>query len=388
MATATGGLDAAVKDRLLRSRIAVSVIFFLFGSGYGMWGVHIPLVRARLGIDTGLLGLVLLNIGIGSVIAQPAMGWAIGRIGSRLPATLCVVALAAVLPLPILAPDVPLFFVGAFLFGVAGGLLNVSINTQASEVETLRGAPTMSSFHGFFSLGALAGSASGGLLVGAGWGDGSAALAWAAMAAVVGLLAATGLLRGGAVKPAGPERAFALPGRAVLALAFVAFLCNMIEGAMIDWSALFLSVEKSATASAAADGLALFAGAMAAGRLAGAPFVRRLGERTIVTLGCLLIAAGIGIAIIAPTVELSAVGFALVGIGAANNVPVLIGAAGRTPGMQPGVAVAAVSTAGMVGFLISPPAIGLAANTFGLSFGLGLLAVVGLAAAAASALRR
>ena len=375
------------RGMLARSRIALSFIFFLWGCGYAMWGVHIPTVQARLDVEPAILGLALLALGVGAVLGQPMTGFVIARVGSRASTVSGALLFAVIFPTPILAPNVPCLFLATFAFGLSAGIAFVALNTQASEIEVARGRPTMSSFHGFFSLGALAGSASGGAIVAAGWGDGSGAVATAAAMIVVIAIAAFFLLPSGApTARAGP--AFALPSRPVLVLAAIAFLCNMIEGAVMDWSALLLAVDKGASPGAAATGLVMYTAAMALCRLAGGSFVQILGERTIVTLGALLMAVGIAVAVLATLPFVSALGFGLVGVGAANNVPVLIGAAGRAAGVVPSVGVAAVGTAALVGFLISPPLIGFVANLAGLSVGVGLLAVVAIAGAAASASRR
>ena len=141
----------------------------------------------------------------------------------------------------------------------------------------------------------------------------------------------------------------------------------------MDWSALLLAVDKGASPGAAATGLVMYTAAMALCRLAGGSFVQILGERTIVTLGALLMAVGIAVAVLATLPFVSALGFGLVGVGAANNVPVLIGAAGRAAGVVPSVGVAAAGTAALVGFLISPPLIGFVANLAGLSVELDFL---------------
>jgi MFS family permease len=166
------------------------------------------------------------------------------------------------------------------------------------------------------------------------------------------------------------------------------FLCFAIEGAVTDWSALFLSTEKAATPTMAAAGFALFSLAMAFFRLVGDPLVARLGNQLILVGGGLLMAAGIAIALLAPWPLLGAIGFALVGLGAANVVPVVFSAAGRTPGVPPAIGVAAVVTLSYTGYLVAPPILGAVAHALGLSAALTLVLVMALLIAGGASLRR
>jgi fucose permease len=294
-------------------------------------------------------------------------------------------AYVALTPLPALAPSVPFLFAAAFFFGASMGALDVAMNTQASELETARGKPTMSSFHGFFSIGGLAGALIGAGVIGIGWGNGEGAVAAAIVFFVVSLFAVRDLLRTMPPDHAGPR--FALPSKAVIGIGLVAFLCFAIEGAVTDWSALYLSSVKGASPAMAATGFALYSLAMAFCRLVGDPVVAKLGRRTILTGGGALMALGLAFAIAAPWPLVGAIGFALVGVGAANVVPVAFSAGGQTPGVPPSVGVAAVVTLGYSGFLIAPPVLGFVAHAYGLSASLAVVLVMAVVIAI-GALRR
>ena len=368
-----------------RARIAVSVAFFILGIGPGLWAVHIPLVQERLGISPAILGIALLIMAAGAVIAMPIMGWAVGHVGSRLP-TACGILLYMVLtPLPILADSVPLFFLALFFFGLLMGGLDVVGNVQAADVETLRGKPTMSSFHAFYSIGALAGALAGAFVIGRGWGEGSGAAGICATMFVVGAVFVRHLLPSD--KPeAGPK--FALPPAAVLGLGLIAGLVFAIEGAVTDWSALFLTGVKAATPEIAAFGYAAYALAMAGLRLVGDPIVQRLGPRRIVVGGGLLCVLGLAIALAAPWPLVGAIGFGLVGLGAANVAPLCFSAGARVPGVAPGLGVSAVATMGYSGFLIFPPILGFAADLIGLAASIGIVLVMSAAMAILGARQR
>ncbi len=360
-----------------RARIAVSLTFLIMGTCAGLWGVHIPIVADRLGLPPATIGLALLSAAIGAVLSMPITGAALTRLASRPPTAVLSLAFAFLTPFPIFAPWPWFLFVSLFLWGAAMGGMDVAMNTQATEVEAVRRKPTMSSFHGFFSVGALVGSSLGGIIVGAGWGDGRGALIVAAVLLAIGAWCAMNLWPSPKPESAGPR--FVLPPLAVLGIGAITLLAFAGEGAVSDWSALFLSTVKGTSQGVAASGLIVFSVAMIVCRLTGDRVVAALGATVVVFGGGLLMAAGITIAIAAPWPIVSAIGFGIVGIGAANLAPVTFTAASRTPGVSASVGVAAVTTMGYAGFLFSPPTLGFVASAWGLSFALAIVAVMGLA---------
>jgi fucose permease len=230
----------------------------------------------------------------------------------------------------------------------------------------------MSSFHGMWSLGGLAGA-------------GLAALALAAgVAPVLHVLGATALFAALAaigIVPLLPpdadvgadDRRFARPTRAVLGLGAIAFLALLSEGAMGDWGAVYLQRSLGATAAIGAVGFAAFSLAMAAGRFLGDALVARLGDERVVRVCTSGASLGLGVALLVAHPFAALVGFAMVGFGIANLVPIVFRAASRLPGITAGNGIAAVGTFGYVGFLAGPPSIGLAADAFTLPAALGLV---------------
>lgn len=364
-----------------RARVAVTVLFFLFGINVGLWATHIPIVQARLDISPAILGLALLAAAAGTIAGQPALGALMARIGSRSPARVLPLLAAVATLLIIVSPTVPYLFALAFAIGVLWGGMNVAMNTQASEIEVLRCRPTMSTFHAAASLGMLAGATLGGLIIGRGWGGGQGAAGVAALAVVAALFAGRHLVRD---EPSERKPAFVLPSRSVLGIGALAFLMFLVEGGMVDWSALFLAVEKGASPAWAAAGFAFFTAAMASFRAIGNRIVAVLGRQRTVVFGGLVSASGIFAAIAAPWPLLSACGFLLVGIGAANVVPILMSTAAQTPGVPPSISVGAVSSMMTAGFLVGPPLIGFVSDALGLSVGISLMGVAGLAVAVAA----
>ncbi len=357
-----------------KARFAVNLAFFNLGAGAGLWAVFIPVVSARLDIGEGTLGLVLLAIAAGSIAAMPATGWVIALRGSHAISAFAAIAMPLGAILLLLAPSLAFLFAAAILYGGVCGALDVAMNNEAARVEASRGRPTMSSFHALFSVGGLAGAAVAAPLVDLGSTGGYAAAGILVALAVTAAAIRRWYLPPAARPPAGFR--FTLPSGALLALGLLAFLSFGLEGAVADWSALYLVNDKQASPAMAAAGYAAFAGAMALMRFQGDRLVARFGRTDAIRLGGIGIAAGCGLALLAPWPLLSAVGFGLMGVGAANIVPVLLSAAARFPASSGGVA--AVSTIGYFGSLIWPPAVGSLAQGVGLHLALWLIAAAGV----------
>lgn len=371
--TPVAGLNAA--------RWSVSTIFLLNGAGIGVWAAHVPLVQARAGIDTGVLGFLLLTIAGGAISAMPLSGWMAGRWGTRavvVGSGLLFALMSAVLMN--VGGLVPLFL-AAYVFGASNGVLDVAMNANASEVEAARGIPTMSSFHGFYSLGGLIGAALGGLLIAAGLGDGRGAL-MVGVAIFAAVLACGGRLL--AVPPAPHASHFSLPRGPALFLGLLALLCFAIEGALVDWSALLLKERTQVDAATAALGYSAFSVTMAACRFAGDRLVLRFGPLRVMIVGGLGMFAGLMLAVVSTQFWLSALGLALIGLAAANVVPLIFAAAARMPGMSAGGGLATVATLGYAGLLMAPPLLGAIAAHTNIAVALGILSLSGIVIAANS----
>jgi MFS family permease len=372
-------LERAPAAGLHAARWSVSTIFLLNGAGIGVWAAHVPLVQARAGIDTGVLGFLLLTIAGGAISAMPLSGWMAGRWGTRAVVTGSAFLFALTSGLLMNAGGLVPLFLAAYAFGASNGVLDVAMNANASEVEAARGIPTMSSFHGFYSLGGLIGAALGGLLIGAGLGDGRGALMMSVAIAVVVALCARRLL---AVAPAPHASHFALPRGPALFLGLLGLLCFAVEGALVDWSALLLTERTRVDAASAAFGYSAFSVAMAACRFAGDRLVLRFGPLRVMTVGGLGMFAGLMLAVVSTHFMLSALGFALIGVSAANVVPLIFAAAARMPGMSAGGGLATVATLGYAGLLMAPPLIGSIAAHTNIAVALGVLSLSGIVIAA------
>jgi MFS family permease len=335
---------------------------------------RIPAVQNRLGLDEGQLGIALLSLSAGAVVAMPATGWLIHRWGNGPVMRTAATIICASLPLLPLAPSMPLLMVALFLFGTGFGLLDVAMNTQAVAVEERYGRPIMSAFHGVFSVGGLTGSASAGVIAGFGIPPFPHLLAVALVLFILAAATSRSLLPGTARDEGAP--AFALPPRSLLGLGLLCFCALLAEGAIADWSAVYLENNLGSTAAVAAAGYAAFSLAMAGMRFGGDALTLRAGPSRMVFIGGLISGLGLGAALLVGTIPATIAGFACVGIGLAVIFPIAMGAAGRTPGVAAGSAIAAVTTAGYTGFLTGPPLIGFIADSAGLRVGLALVALL------------
>lgn len=358
------------------ARLAVMAVFLLNGLALGSWFPRIPDVQRSLGLSDGALGVALLGTAVGALVAMPATGWLIARWGSRRVTTASALALCAALPLPALAPSLPLLVPALVLLGAGNGVLDVSMNTQAVAVERRYGRPIMTAFHGLFSTGGLLGATVAGIVAGNGIGPARQLLPTALVLALAALAARRWLLPAGIDAGAGGAT-FARPTRALAGLGAVAFCVLLAEGAVADWGAVYLRNALATSAGVAAAGYAAFSLAMAAGRFTGDWLTARLGPVAIVRGGGMLVVLGLGAALLVERPAATLVGFACVGAGLASAFPVVLSAAGRDPTLAPGAALAAVSTAGYTGFLAGPPLIGFVAEATSLRAGLAVVVLLG-----------
>jgi hypothetical protein len=258
------------------------------------------------------------------------------------------------------------------------GALGCVTNIQAIIVERASGKTMMSGFHGLFSCGGIVGAAGVSALLSLGvW-------PWLTMTLVAlfigfALYKSANNMLGYGSEAGGP--AFAIPRGVVLFIGLMCFTVFLTEGAMLDWSAVFLSTQRGVEASYAGFGYAVFAMAMALGRLCGDPIVRRLGVHKIILFGGLLAASGMAVATLIPAWQAALCGYALVGLGCSNIVPVFYSAVGRQTVMPENVAVPAITTLGYIGILMGPAAIGFVAHlsSLGVAFIIIALMLLGVA---------
>jgi predicted MFS family arabinose efflux permease len=360
------------RSALRNARLAVLAVFFFNGLVIGSWVVRIPAVKEKLGLGDGLLGVALLGMAVGALVAMPIVGALVSRFGSRRIVGVAALVLAASLLAPALAPSLFFLVPALLLLGAANGGLDVAMNAQAVAVERGYGRPIMSSFHAAWSFGGLGGAALGGLLASKGIGPLPHFAAGATLVAVAFVVAYGSLLPSQADASGEGTPAFARPTRALLGLGIISFCVLLGEGAMGDWSAVYLDDTLKTGPGFAAAGYAAFSLSMAFGRLFGDRFTELLGPATLVRSCAAIAAVGLGVALAAAQPIIALAGFACAGAGFSIIFPTALSAAGRTGGPT-GPALAAVTTAAYTGFLVGPPFIGFLAELTGLGYALYLV---------------
>jgi predicted MFS family arabinose efflux permease len=343
------------------ARRATSIIFLICGTATSSWAPVVPFAKLNLGVDEATLGLILLALGGGSMVAMPLAGVAIHYWGSRPVIVTTTVALCLALPLLTVHVTPLLLAATLFVFGAALGALDVAMNAQAIVVQHAAARPIMSGFHAFFSVGGLVGATVMTLLLRAG----VPLLASASLIAVA--LLALGLAQfGGFLPDRGASAATTtfriVPSPRVLLLGALCFISFLAEGAVLDWSAVFLRELRQVDISIAGVGYAVFSVAMIAGRVTGDRFTHQFGAQLMLRMGSGLCCAGFLIVAFIPYTAAALAGFASIGLGASNIVPVLFSATGHVPGVPPGVALATVTTIAYAGLLVGPALIGFVAD--------------------------
>lgn len=356
------------------TRLATRLSFLVAGFGLACWAPMVPFAKQRLAVDEGTLGLLLLCIGIGSVVAMLLTGPLSARFGSKPVILAGGFGLAVVLPTLSVAATPLALALALLAFGAALGSIDVAMNVHAVAVERAAGTPLMSGFHALFSIGGFAGATSMTGLLSWGVDPLGGTLASAAAMALAMAFAWPRLLAGAPDRVEGSL--LVRPRGIVLLLALLAAATFLAEGAMLDWSALLLTDAGLANPSQAGVGYMLFAIAMTAGRLAGDRLTARVGDRNTLFWGGLLAVIGFVVLLAAPIAWVRMAGFLLVGLGAANIVPVLFRKAGAQNAMPAALAIGAITTAGYAGILAGPAGIGFVAHALGLPAAFWLVAAL------------
>jgi MFS family permease len=350
-------------------------MFLVHGMVVATWVSRIPAIQSALRLSNGTLGLVLLGSALGSVVAIPFCGYLVTRFGSRA-VTAWSTSAFCFSPIAIaFATDATTLFAALVLYGALAGTMDVAMNVQGVEVERVLGKPTMSRFHAMFSLGGMAGAALGGALAARAVSPLRHFVLAGAASFVLAVCFAPGMIES---PPRMGEQKMAL-GRmppALIAICAIAFCLLVSEGAMADWTAVYLRQTLNAGPGTAAAGYSVFSAAMATFRLLGDAITLRLGRARTVRTGSLVAGAGVLCAVAAPSVAWAMPGFALAGAGCSVVVPLAFGAGGRVKDVSPGAGVATVTGIGYVGFLVGPPAIGFTAQAFNLRIGLGIVVLM------------
>ncbi|WP_338771334.1 MFS transporter [Massilia sp. METH4] len=377
-------------SELPKARLAAMSVLFCNGVIYASWGTHVPTIKDKFDLSEANLSLSMLAVALGGILIMARAGRWIAKVGSAGASVKSGVLMAAAAFGILLMPQYALLLFWLALYGAMSAVNDVAANSQAAVVEATFNRPVIGSLHGAFSLGGMFGA-----LVASGW----QAMQWPNqwhLAAVCTLCAVLTLSTARWLLPEPPARknengephdAHALPPgvkRKLVVLGCLAFLALIVEGAMYDWTAVYMRDVAQATGGFVSAGYAAFSVGMAAGRFTGDPVRARFSEGALVLGSCALCIAGLGVALLVPTVGTALAGFLVCGLGVANIIPVMFSSAGRIAlanGISPSTGLAVTTRLAYVGLLVGPVIVGFIAHRSDLRIALAfsLLGVVAIA---------
>lgn len=373
--------DDAIELDLKKARFALKAIFLVCGIGISSWAPMVPYTKDRLGLDDGRMGVLLLFLGAGAIILMPISGWLISKIGSLKTMIGSAIVMSVALPLLLLMDSSVAMAAMLFVFGAGLGSIDVAMNAHGVQIQNLSEKPIMSSIHGFFSVGGLVGPLAIGLLIKLGITPLMAAISVSVLMMLIVLTQFRFLMDAATEvkvnRRFAPEKSEESSGGAswlnaqVLFLGAMCFAVFLAEGAMLDWSAIFLRDNRGVEEALSGVGYAAFSVAMAVMRLVGDKVVSKLDTKTVVSGGAFVAVAGFALIVGTPWLIGAFVGFVLVGIGAANIVPVFFSEGGRLKNVPSSVALAAITSMGYAGQLAGPAILGFIAQQTSLSIAFG-----------------
>ncbi len=370
-----------------KRRVALGAFFFFVGLCFSSWAARIPDIQAKFDLSEGQLGTLLLFLPLGSVIGLPIAGWAVHQFGSRIVIMVGAISYALTLPLIGLAPSTWLLVPVLILYGMLGNMMNISLNTQALNLEDQMGKSILASFHGLWSMAGFTGAGIGAFMI---FMDLSPTTHYAVVTVISFILIFSAQRFIVKEKAAASDGGLVLkkPDALLLRISMIAFLGMMCEGCMFDWSGVYFKKVVQADPSLIALGYVAFMGSMASGRFITDKIAARFTKVAVIQVSGVLIFLGLVLSVVFPTVLISTVGFLLVGFGVASIIPLSYSIAGRSKLYVPSVALAIVSTISFFGFLLGPPLIGFIADLFNLKTSFAMIAICALGITLLSSFRK
>ncbi|WP_373558733.1 MFS transporter [Streptomyces sp. WZ.A104] len=367
-----------INDDFRRTQVAIAALFCFLGFQYATWASRLPALKTELGLSEAEVGLLLMACGAGAASSFPLVGPLMRRLGSRRLTFVSALALGLLLLALAVAPNYPVALLVICLDGVAVGCLNVAMNAQGAALEVRYERTALSQLHATFSAGSL-----GAALLASGmnlWTTSLAAHFGVAAVVLVLLIAYSrpGLLtedpRPEAAKEDKGRRKLTLPTKVTIWMGLAMAFGTVTEGAMNDWSALYLEDVVKAGAEVAPLGIAVVSIMMVVARLFADGWRTRWGDGRVVRAGSVLAGSGLAVALLVGGVVPTLIGFACVGLGIAAVTPCLYVAAAR----QGPDALALVAAMGTTGLLAGPAMIGFIAAAGSLLWGMGAVALSAL----------
>lgn len=368
-------LSSVQKNRI---RLAVSLFFFSQGLAFSSWASRIPTIKSDLGISEGQLGTLLLLMPIGQLCTMALSGKLVAKFGSKNILKIVVLIYPLILCCIGLAQNFYQLGGVLFFFGVVGNMCNISVNTQGVEVEKIYGKSIMSSFHGAWSIAGFTGALIGLLMMNLHINTFYHFVIIYALIVLNWLINKRYLVDSTPAPVKEKKSIFSKPDMVLVQLGVIGFLSMATEGAMFDWSGVYFQDVVKAPQNLIVVGYASFMIMMATGRFLGDYFISKYGKQHVMQISGLLMFSGLMISVFFPQFIICTIAFMMVGLGVACNVPTVYSVAGKTKNINPGVALATVSSISFLGFLMGPPLIGYIAEASDLRYSYALFASFGL----------
>jgi predicted MFS family arabinose efflux permease len=373
-------------NKTIAAKGATKAMFLICGIGISSWAPMVPYAKERLNLNDANLGLLLLLLGGGAIAMMPITGVLSHKFGSRIVMLWSAIFIALILPLLLFITSSLWMGVVLFAFGAAVGTIDVAMNSHAVQVQNKYGQPIMSSFHGLFSVGGLLGSLGLGFLIKLGLEPLIAIIAISIMLLIIAIWKYTSLFSFAMEKEVmaefnttaadGPVKRFSWLNGSLIFLGLMCFAVFLSEGSMLDWSAVFLRESRGVDAELAGIGYAAFSIAMAVMRLIGDKIILKLDGRIVVIGGAFIASTGLFIVVFSTWLPIVLLGFILLGIGAANIVPIFFSEAGRLKNIPASVSIPVVSVMGYTGQLAGPALLGFIAYRYSLDVAMGFTATL------------
>jgi MFS family permease len=363
-----------------RIRIAVALIYFCMGLCFASWASRIPDIKTSLHLNDAMLGSILFALPVGQFLMMPFSGRLVTRFGSHrtilfaLPLyTICLSNIGLVKAGWQLA-------VALFLFGLAGNLCNISINTQGVAAERLYERPIMASFHGGWSLAGFTGALIGLIMI-----NFKVRPYWHFITVILIVWIIVWInhpflvkVKSGVNKNDPKRKFFARPDNILLQLGIIGFCSMASEGAMFDWSGVYFKDVVKAPSSLVILGYTSFMIMMATGRFVADYVITKIGRKRLLQICGVMISAGLFTSVLFPYLISCTFAFMLVGLGVSSIVPTVYSAAGRHSKVPAGIALATVSSVSFLGFLMGPPLIGYISQIAGLRYSFAVIGIFGM----------
>lgn len=358
--------------KMIINKNRTSVLFFFFVNGFlhANLMARLPELKKDLDISNSVLGTLLFAMSIGALIAMPVTGWLTMRYGSAKITKIAAIIFCLCIPLIPISSSLWMVGLSFLALGVGTGSMDVAMNGQAVYVERVIKKPIMSSFHACFSIGMAIGAG-----IGALFSHFQVALSQhLIMMSIIGMGAII-LTSKHLIKPVIATGTIVkvkhkLPILLILPLGIIAFCCMIVEGSLVDWSAIYMNKVIGESMIVSAFTFGVFSAGMTIGRLFGDFFTKKIGVIKLLLIDALVALFGLSLALIFPTVFTTLIGFFLAGLGVSTIIPIIFTTAGNIEGVDTNVGISTTSSIGYFGFFVGPPTIGFIADAYGLRIGL------------------